>query len=213
MPNPSKPKKSTRPFRGPTPHKVFQTVDLGAGWAGNILNYAKRFRRRRYAAVDIGYKKGRVAHERVAKLNAANVVTGYMIHHFLNRMKREGVRTRHFNFQFMNRWDLKERSPHIRTPAIFKSILDAIPHVLYPNGKMYITTPFKRTVEAMQRTATRRGFKCRVKEVIEPTDIRTRRGTYITIGNRSVYLLDITYGLKKAFSDKSKRMKWPRIAN
>ncbi len=76
-----------RPFRGPTPPNVYQTIHLGVGDGRGVSSNAVRFPARKYAAIDLLYMPHRSAPTGIDKRASSE------------RMKSSGVDLKADNIQ------------------------------------------------------------------------------------------------------------------
>ncbi|GEM_PF-6246359 len=87
--------KTRRPFKGPTPEGIFQTVDIGTGPSNAwISEQAHKSPSRRYAAVDPAFKsyaQTKLALERFGVLAEPTTLS-----EFLQKMIANNWKTRHF---------------------------------------------------------------------------------------------------------------------
>lgn len=193
------------PFRGATPKKVFQTIDVGSRHGKWIKSKAARFPKRLYAAVDPVYEFADFRNK-VGELKAAGVfVASAGIEAFIEGMKSYGLKTRHFNIDVPPlSWGTNQ--------FVFRVLREA-PNVLLPNGKIFITSEDQKFLEKVKKRANFLGLNARVRT---PLIGESARKTSITekIGReleQPVYRLEITFGLKKAISEKEQRKKWPSV--
>src|SRR3989344_2430673 len=125
-------RKRGRPFKGPTPEGVFQTVDVGSAGAEWLRQRAQKFSRRKYAAVDPYYAKPEI--EFLPKnLGASGVlVRAVKISDFIDEMKAKGWRTRHFNI------DMPEPFLRINDKYDFPRLFSEAEHGMLPGGQIFI---------------------------------------------------------------------------
>ncbi|MBI5553598.1 MAG: hypothetical protein HY917_02545 [Candidatus Diapherotrites archaeon] len=215
------------PFRGPTPANVFQTVHVGSGSARRELSSAKGSPQRRYAAVDPQYASSpslRVAGRMLAE--AGMFVAGEKIIDFVARMKAGQLKARHLQFLMP--------FPNAGFYALGE-LFRELPSVLFPNGKVFFYSEDKDFLNAAGQLARSNGFS--VKRVKELDFIELKRNSwgglplsdsmYTEALRRGlpIHLLEVTFGLKRAFPgewktkegsgkkflDKSKRKDWTRL--
>jgi len=214
-------KKKVGDFRGPTPKKIIQTVDVGSGTGEYPELQAIRHRKRRYVVVDPKYEEGtdfwfsEMGQERLRDLKAAGVeVKGDSLGDFVDNMIKDGVRARHFNVDII---------PLAAIEEDLEKLFGQISDVLLPNGKVFFTSDQKGDLEEIQKMALRNGLKTRKISTlpdIEPENqrtwwmrklARTKKKTH-RISDEStgepygtIYRLEVTHGLKKAFPEKTVR--------
>lgn len=228
MPRPKKMRTATGPFRGGTPKNVIQTVDAGSGFSPWLLGQARKHgagsRPRSYAAVDPRYaENGKMTRRMLAfkkNLETAGVrVEPLRLEEFIEKMKEEGLRTRHVNIELPASGGLgfggvggeKLTVDSLNLQKLFAEVQK----ILLPNGKIYITSESDRFLSAAEKLAGRYGLKTRRLKGLSPEAQRTEVGILI----KSVWpimRLEITYGLKKAVSGegreaRGKRGEWPRL--
>lgn len=205
-----------RPFRGPTPANVYQTLEVGAAEATHTHRQARRFPQRKYAVADVDYslrKSSQIIENRLSKLERMGVaVHGGDIRSTLSKMIRSGTKTRHVS------WVMPAPSPRrkIRTDfgdVIFQ-VVSTLPKVLVPNGKLYVTTESQERVQDFRFAARENGLSFR-----EKNDMPARQAKNYSLETRiqstsrphkPIYRIEITYNLGKAYSKKSERKAWPR---
>ncbi len=192
--NPRRSGKS-RPFRGLTPAGVFQTVDIGSGMhpSSFIFRRAERNPRRSYVATD------RVLPE-IAPANVRRELAP--IQTFLNEMIEKGWKTRHINM------DMPFPLMAITlAPLLFR----AMPRVLLPNGKVYVTTENLDDLEILKDQAKKNGFTARIMKDLSPRAAAsrtqfTRSLSSLMEGNTyPIHRMEITYPLKRAHPTKVER--------
>ncbi len=165
---PRKPKSRERmkgPFRGPTPLKVFQTVDVGSGDGRRIKSIAKKFPKRKYVALDSDFHQNDVwdAHEQtrstMEKLTTAGVVVREQkLKNFINRMIKRRLKTRYVNVD-MPGW-LQEKG-NWKDRYGFRKLFANAPLILLPNGKIFIKTENPEFAEWLKSMAQEAGLKSR----------------------------------------------------
>jgi hypothetical protein len=150
---------------------VFQTIDIGAGKADYILGQARKFRNRRYGVIDPRYKAGYTTptytynlRELATQLSQGGIsVFAGSLAHTLRYMKKNNMKTRHFNIDF----------PYIETarevrPTVLQMVRLAkeIPHVLEPNGKIFLTTEVDLWANVSEKIGREYGLVVRKKRVL-----------------------------------------------
>jgi 8-oxo-dGTP pyrophosphatase MutT (NUDIX family) len=194
---------------------VFQTVDLGSGQSRYIEKTANRHPYRAYAAVDHKYDThlfpGYTAYHTHANIVAAHpnvTVSAKTIQAQLAEMKQKGIRTRHFTLDFPPRIRNNKKPPYL--VALFR----LAPQVLFPNGKIFVSTEDAPTRDAIRELAEKTGLRVRDKPPLRGNE--KDRHTPFTPTNAPSHRLEITYGLKKAFPNqgrkgdvKKQRRDWP----
>lgn len=249
-------KKNKKPglFRGETPKNVFQTVDIGTGKGGRLWSIAKKFQKRKYAAVDPEFWDRFDG----SGLNEAGVlVSAKTALGFIEEMKQRGLKTRHMNVDMPSPPEWVEGGKTRKWEKDlynFKKIFQEAQYVLLPNGKIFIKTEDANYVQKIKQYAEEAGLKTRpiihitglwemykeqlkrigkqiesvqASNLVPPLkeekieQLRRKQLTLrVTFSGHPVtnfmaehehfYLLEITFGLKKAFPEKSKRKNWPR---
>lgn len=204
------------PFRGPTPPKVFQTLDAGAGKGEYIERLALRSPQRKYAAADIRYAipgapviPGKGAGIYAKRLGNSGVATYGEMGETIEEFIQKGIRTRHVNMDFPYPWSAKGGFKYER---MFGRLLEKIPFVLLPNGHFFITSEDAHTVVRMEEIAHKMGFKTRRLSPLALEKHKKKPGTMLQTFAKTgypVYRLRITMGLKKAIPQKEKRKRWP----
>jgi tRNA G46 methylase TrmB len=226
------------PFRGPTPPNVFQTVDVGTGKGDHIRRQAEQFKGRKYVAVDPLYSLSRTQSELDNPSRAARSVEGAVelsrirrvtqgvnelvmsgvtvypkaILDIVTHMRQAGLKTRHFNIDMPN----DQLDKHCRRYDFYEyeKWFKQLPSVLFPNGKIFVTSESEATLREIEESAKQAGLKTRRRPNLShsiPLD-KLRTGSmrvYVQKGNE-IKRLEITFGLKKAIPDKKQRRNWPR---
>lgn len=256
------------PFRGPSPQNVFQTVDVGTGRGYRLESIAKRFPNRKYVAVERLFRYpehewsgSTTSPPRIPALKKAGVVVMPQdLRTFIDYMKRHGQRTRYINFDMPIPGGFTHIKEYLRDRYGFRKLFANVPHILLPNGKIFVKTENLDFIGFLQRLAERQGLKTRpplrinvadikrsigstqtiyapakqlkpnkVRAMIDKVETRTEKsarrtqegmGNSETFGGHPItsfmadkfgfYVLEITYGLKKAIPNKKKRRRWPR---
>jgi hypothetical protein len=205
----SKPRK--RPFRGPTPKKVFQTVDVGSGLGEYVLGRTRRFPRRKYVAVEYQYgPEGKFdsvknVYPKVLKKKGVRVFGGYF-HEFAREMVEKGLKTRHISVIMPYPSVGIEYSSFVLNLG---RIIEWAPRILLPNGKIFLLTEKETVRNWMELMARNFGMKTRRLRTLRDPREKQDTETLQNFSGEPVYRLEITQGLKKAVPDKSKRRKWP----
>ncbi len=211
-------KKSGRgPFHGPTLPRVLQTVDVGSDAAHYIRRQAALFPRRQYAVIDKVYKarsfdrffEGELSNIssqsfiRDLEKNGVHVFSSNLVK-AIRAMKRAGVRVRHFNFDMPN--------PHGTSNRYgLHFFFRELPHVLLPNGKVFIHSESTITLQQIRALAVSFGFRVRNRKPRPREGFRTR--FMIELGGSELPFLEITFGLKKAVPSKAQRRQWPMVGH
>lgn len=164
------PSKPVRPFRGPLKPKDIQTIDAGAGFGDYVFTQASRFnstnprKRRRYAAVEpfmqeviYGSSKKmprdemdrkivirntqrlREGYTRLKSLSNVEIVP-YEIVPFMREMIQKNRRTRHLSINM----------PFQLENYNFEQFFKLLPRVIYPNGKVFITSESRFSLEKIK---------------------------------------------------------------
>ena len=204
------------PFRGSPPSKIYQTVDLGSGTAAYIKRQATKFKKRKYAAVDPtyggphGFYSSRYdVHVSLYELGVDSYPTTF--EEFIDIMKKDGLKTRHLNIDM----------PTFISPNStkgFVQLLKNLPHILIPNGKIYITSEMEDVIKKTGRLAMEHGLRVRRFPALNLDRIEVKKTLTMKgyaeqkiMSIPPIYRLEITYGLKKAVLDKKQRKKWPQL--
>lgn len=197
----------SRPFYGRTNRNRIQTLDYGSG-AGEYLKRQKQNNpARNYAVVDQLYASGNALEKRARELESHGIRVSPSIEELIHELRAEGTKVRHFNIDMP--YGLQFAHGHDKKVHFFHSILEAIPKVLLPNGKLWITTESHSNLEELAKMAKVAGLKVRElksfdKEKFPRMQLRTEtmRNTKYSV----IYRLEITYGLKKAIPRKYDRI-------
>ncbi|HLD58035.1 MAG TPA: hypothetical protein VI977_00125 [archaeon] len=208
------------PFRGQPPRKVFQMLDIGSGRGDFLARRAAANPRRIYAAVDPIYDvrrtEARAAHDELAKSNAAfgtifrvllgkhrNIrIIGKDFSEFIGEMKRKGWKTRSINIDMP--------SPlHTRRQMDYEKIFSQVQDILLPNGKIFVASEDKKTIEHIKNAAEKCGLKAREMPPLTGKE-RKRLTMQMRFQGTDIYRLEITFGLKKALPEREQRKNWPR---
>lgn len=158
-----------RPFKGPTPTGVFQTVDIGAGQADYMRRQARKFRNRSYAAVDPRYSE-EYATETYSNLRRLAIqLPGGGVNAFagslsrtLAYMRKNNLKTRHFNVDFPYIENEREIRYTLRQVV---QLAESIPQILEPRGKIFLTTDDEMWVDLATRIGKAYGLIVRQKQV------------------------------------------------
>lgn len=194
------------PFRGPTPKKVIQTLDVGAGPCGaRFIERSEKQQQRKYVGVDPAmmiYGFGKNFETKRIDVNS-----------YLLQLIKSGIKVRHLNF------DMPNTNGHGLELRLFFRLL---PKVLLPNGKIFVTTNFVNL--PLLESAKLNGFALREKARINKDQIDwssiypSFNGLPLTYwqdlslrSNQTIYLYEITYPLKMAYPNKEQRRNWPRV--
>jgi|GEM_PF-1316822 len=209
------------PFRGPTPDKVIQTLDVGSRDAEERLTkQANKFKKRRYVGVDPIAVQFNTENLELKISTATQTLREYI---------KKGIKVRNINIDF----------PNIIQNYEFATIFDLLKYVLLPNGKVYITSERQHLIKLLNYMALKRGLATKYGLKYSQKDFeRVRHGkNRITLRDRPLlnsrpmtlyqnyflvnqklnpYILEITYPLKKAYPGnsleaKEQRRNWPRV--
>ncbi len=175
---------------------------MGSGHADIPASLAKRFPNRKYAVVEPLMAPGKKFDYRARELIKRGVlVFPGSISRFLDFMKKNGLKTRHINV------DMPEPLSHFGDYDFDKLFREA-PNVLLPNGKIFFSTEEPALIKILSELAGRHGLKARKLNSF-PSRIHPNRKTgYMQLlGQPVIYRVEITFGLKKAFSKKFERKK------
>jgi len=200
------------PFRGPAPRGVFQTIEVGSGRGEFVESRAEKHPHRRYAAVEPNYAPGslsEVMNIRREKLRQQPNISLYSqrIEHALDEMRKEGIRARHMNIDMPI--PIEARTEYLK---MWKKIFELAPHILLPNGSIFVSSESTETLKTISEMARKAGFRVRALKPIQES-AKTRRTYFMEYFHDSEYKihrLQITFGLKKAIPKKWGRRNWPR---
>jgi len=198
------------PFRGPTPERVFQTIDLGSGkYANYLYGQGKKYPQRKYLAVDSGRivvkEKGIPSLPKNVKTSSKDALR------LLEQLAGEGKRARHI--------EIAMPTGSLLNPAYLKKIAELGTKVLLPNGKFHFVTPvdpesFKEIRKAFENS----GYSFRVVPTTEhsfkkqsPKADAWQEQYGEILGGPIAWQYEFTLRLKKAIPEKAKRRNWPRI--
>lgn len=205
-------KQGKGPFRGKTPSNTFQTVDFMSGNAAWIRGQAKRFPQRKYAAVEPDFGTGDLQNQNMWRLRHEQ----HNLHaskkdmlSFIEEMKQKNERTRYINI------DMPYPSHSAGTE--FRTLFRETPHILFPNGKIFIASESLRSLQELEKNAKTEGLRTRFLKPFLPKDQKRLTTTMTHFFSHSenqraegIHRLEITFGLKKAVPNKSRRKKWPQ---
>ncbi len=210
--------KRKRMFRGAARGRVFQTVDLGAGAGEYMARQAKKFPKRKYAAVDLCFYLDGELNLHGEDLKKKRVSLGGDANHFLNELTKKGIKVRHLNMDFP--YPIGQPRNASRT-RLFEDVIRSMHRVLLPNGKLFITSESLATINFAKSFASECGYTVRDRELIQPIsldevaknkDALTRRFRsfyrshfHASFAGAKIYRLEITYNLKKAIPSKEAR--------
>ena len=196
-----------RPFRGHAIHPFFQTTDLGSGDARYIERQATRFPLRKYAAVDLIFE-GR--HPLKEKLRESGVhVSGKKIIFFLKAMIRAKRKTRHITIDMPYPYaGADQRANTIEFEKEMRNLFELFPKVLFPNGKIFITTEQEGFVAVLYRLAQEFQFGIRERKPMSKQEALNQTWTTAAMCSEApIYRVTLTYNLKKAFPSKIRASK------
>ena len=186
-------RKGTSAFRGPTPPKVFQTVDVGSGRGKYIIRQARKFPHRKYAAIDPLYKPPKKTVKLLtphisAMQQAARELEQLGVHvhagnlsSFIAKMIQAGYKTRHFNIDMPSMFQEKK----------FEMLLEQIPNILLPKGKNFVTTEFPNTLTKLETLAKKYGL--RFRQLIPLTTEQALEKTNVTRMFAKVYQSHVSF--------------------
>lgn len=138
----------------------FQTVDMSAGNGGYALERAKRFPNRKYAAVDLElHAKGEHASS-LPKLLQHHVTIGTHNIAFMQEMQRNGWRTHNINMHL----------PEVGEEGLrmANTMMKLAPHVLVPNGRIFIASVDRSFLSIVGKFAQREGMRWSWRPTIQP---------------------------------------------
>lgn len=204
-------KKTGRPFRGPTPAKIFQTVDLGSGIGDYIIRSArerrgggKEWRKRQYLGVDPWEKMHSEERHKFGLVIPPNVhFISIALKQQLENMIKRGEKTRHFN------WDMPIPIT-IGFVQVVHEILPLLPRVLLPNGKLFVKTEKHAYISILAKAARAQGFRVNIPkplihahnsetgEIISPRRFTWAMHAFLSPGLDKLYRLEITFTPKTA---------------
>lgn len=179
--NPQRKTPTRRLFRGGTPPDTLQTIDIGAGRGNYLMRQAFRgktmkWEPRKYVAVDprydTEYLPARSNGVKVTYSNLRRVALdiqnrGVTTHPFtmqktINWLQKNGLKTRHINVDY----------PYFESPSEYRNALAestrlarALPHVLLPNGKIFMTTEQKEWVAIVQKLSKKFNLRIKIREL------------------------------------------------
>ncbi|MEK6941477.1 MAG: hypothetical protein AABW85_01310 [archaeon] len=161
-------------FRGPTPSKVFQTVDIGSGRADYIRRQAGKFPQRRYAAIDPLYKPPKriidFTNPVTSALQKARIemdALGVTVHagtlsSFIGKMLRNRHKTRYFNVDMPNQFFSPKTSEFLGIKKYgFEKLFMEAPNILLPKGQIFFSTESNRFLVELQGLAKQYGLRFR----------------------------------------------------
>jgi hypothetical protein len=183
--------------------KIVQTLHVGAGESiAHIERAAERFPHKRYAVVDDLYCYGRFKELR-KKLEGAGIsVYPNKIHEAVKMMRENGIMARHINFDMPY-----PRAAFYRFSQLFREIAKG--GILLPNGKIFIKSESCNFLNEVGEIAARFGLKAKPPKLFLSREMlrKQKRGSAVNITDtmrrvlhkgKTIYLLEITLGLKKA---------------
>lgn len=228
MPALARPPAKKKPLYSLRTGAHFETVELGAGRA-NIAAYSARAHSgKNYAVVDVAYsrRKNRLADDKYREMAEHFRERAIQLHEkgvtiypgdslrFLKKMSQEGWRTKsiiidmpHPNM-FANPLPLREKFGPFQ--HFIQTVFHFAPRVLFPNGKIYITTERPEFVDAMRAATQEEGLSFRTRRPLSEAAAMWKTETTQAMMKRgaTIFLVEITYPLKKAFPAKAERKRW-----
>jgi hypothetical protein len=227
------PPKRPGPFRGPTPKKVIQTLDVGTGTPG--LEYGlERFKTNANLHQNRYYKGVDLHLEHPIKGPNYDVEWNDVILTVENLIKN-GITVRHVNFTYP--------IPYINDSLdsyYFLHLLPLLKKILLPNGKIFITSEEPKFLKSLSNYAAKFDFVSssirsrysvldykRILAQMKIAKQKSERGTtnglpmsfdqeyFINRGKRP-YILILTNSLSKVYPGnspeaKEQRRNWPRV--
>ncbi len=162
-------RKTRRPFKGPTPDGVFQTVDVGYGGEEWLRKRAVRFAKRKYVGVNPSFGKEGLAWLKENLERSGMVVRPEKIMDFADEMKSRGWRTRHINIDMPG----PEGALKIDKYDFPKFFRDA-PRLLLPGGKIFISSENTAFLGRLATLARENGFSSSAPRAFtNPRQMRT----------------------------------------
>lgn len=217
-----------RPIGSYKPGAQFDIVELGAGRANLATNGSRIRKGKKVVLVDVAYsrRKNRLADAKFREM--AEDFRSRALHlqdrgvtivpvdstRFLHRMIDRGWKTKSIFIEmphpnmFANPLPLREKyDPFVH---FFKMVCDVVPKVLLPNGKIYLTTERPEFVTAIETVARERGLSFRQLPSLDPERAKWRTETTQAMSARgnTIFQVEVTYPLSKAFPSKAARREW-----
>ena len=205
------------PFKGPTPKKVFQTIDLGSGREASYLyGQAKKNSKRKYLAIDTegiilggrpaGHPRFLKPYQRIPKNLKVSMKDSLLK---LQELHRLGVRSRHVQISMP--------SGRIFSREYLQNIAKSAAKVLLPNGKVHFLSPLEpERFEGIAEAFKLEGFSFRVAKTPENSTQHSfakyspKAAAWFEQYGFVPWQYEFTLGLKKAIPGKAKRRNWPR---
>lgn len=221
---PSKP----RPIFSYKPGAHFDIVELGAGRANLATNGTRLRNGKKVILVDVAYsrRKNRLADPKFREMAKDFRKRALELHErgvtiapgestrFLHRMVVKNWKTKSIFIEmphpnmFANPIPLREKfEPFVH---FFKMICDVAPKVLLPNGKIYLTTERPEFVSVIEKIARERELSFRKRPSLTSEQAKWRTETTQAMAQRgnTIFQVEVTFPLKKAFPKKDDRRRW-----
>jgi hypothetical protein len=131
-------------------------------------------------------------------------------------MVRSGTRARNLNFE-MPFPGMHEDTREVSMKAeefrgVMSHVLSNAPHILLPNGKIFLTTEQESFARIAEKEAKKSGFSVRRKPLPHPRQTqKIGANARSFIAGFSLVRLEITFPLRKAFPAKKDRRAWPKV--
>lgn len=209
-------------FRGPTPKKILQTIDIGTNEGYHFHASAKRNPDRQYLSIDPAadmatFKQREMDHKPILVRDPLSNVERLELPYerVLPFLIKKGIRTRHINIDMPTAAMYSGSTNQDKIRNMLTPLLQLAPHLLLVNGKIFITTEYTTYPDEIRRMAHEMGYSVRIKKDFRPKEFRRKsdgseeishaynRSEYVRKHSlRTIYRIELTYGLKKAAREK-----------
>jgi len=207
--------KNTRPFKGASQKRVFQTVDIGSGKAEWLIKQKQRFGDRRYLAVDPEYRQNQELMRRL-KAHGLETFAGRM-QGLIRKLKETKQKTRHINID-MPSYSIEKNAMNfimggkkhwaIKDEYGFHILFKELPKILLPNGKVFVTSENSSMLDLIEEIAHDHGFPSRRLRGFDGP-IQAKRTAFMKAHQgQTIHSIEISFGLKKALPNKAQRKNW-----
>lgn len=158
-----------KPFKGPTPEGVFQTVDVGSGGAEWIRQRAVKSKGRKYVVVEPHLAGEKLRWLKDNLEHCGVIVKPVKISGFIDEMESHGLRARHINIDMPDTGGVEKKDVYD-----FGKLFSHARNILVPGGKIFISSENKSFLERLTAQAKNHGFASSFMPVLNnPRAMRT----------------------------------------
>jgi len=195
-------------FRRPTTEKEIQTLDIGVGSGRRFKSKAEKRPERKYVGVDLSVG--------IEDVNGNNYTIrgGVRANDYLQLCINKGIKVRNINFDLPTPLDNVYR---------IEEFFEKLPKVLMPNGKVFMNSENKAYLESIMKIALADYYSVRLKAIPITEYLKYSAGKlngfkiseymqafFANKAYTTLYQLEITYSLSKAYKTKEERRNWTK---